>query len=104
MGQAAAVVWTIKFDSKELSRYPLAIIAGLLLAISFPKIGVSGFAWLAPGLMLLAAIGHQRGAAFRIGYVAGLAHHLASLYWLLAIPVKFAPVVGWLALAGFLAL
>ena len=104
MGQAAAVVWKIRFDSGERSRYPLAILAGLLLAISFPKISVSGFAWVAPGLMLLAAIGHGGWATFRIGYVAGLTHHLVSLYWLLMIPVKFAPVVGWLALAAFLAL
>jgi apolipoprotein N-acyltransferase len=104
MGQAAAVVWKIRFDSGERGRYLLAIVAGLLLAISFPKISVSGLAWIAPGLMLLAAMGHKGWAAFRIGYVAGLTHHLASLYWLLEIPVKVAPVVGWLALAAFLAL
>ena len=40
-----------------LSRYPLAILAGLLLAASFPKLSVAGFAWIAPGLMLLAALG-----------------------------------------------
>jgi apolipoprotein N-acyltransferase len=43
--------------------------------------------------------------AFRIGYVAGLTHYLASLYWLLHIPVmKLAPILAWLGLSGFLAL
>ena len=85
-------------------RYALAIAAGLLLAAAFPKIGVAGLAWLAPGLMLATALGFNGVAAFRVGYLAGLALHLASLYWLLCIPVKFAPVFGWLALAAYLAL
>lgn len=54
--------------------------------------------------MLAAALGERGGTAFRIGYVAGLIHYLTSLYWLLLIPVRFAPVVGWLALAAYLAL
>jgi len=104
LGQAAAVVWKITFPAGERGRYLVAIVAGLMLAISFPKLGLAGMAWVAPGLILVAAIGCEGGAAFRIGYMAGLAHHLASLYWLLLIPVPLAPVVGWLALAAFLAL
>ena len=91
------------------SRYPLAIFAGLLLAASFPKIGIAGFAWIAPGLMVVAALGRSGGEAFRIGYVAGLAHYLASLYWLLLIPYRWhgiplGPMAGWLALSAYLAL
>src|ERR1700728_1022594 len=84
-----------------LSRYPLAILAGLLLAASFPKLSVAGFAWIAPGLMLLAALGKPARQAFRIGYVAGLAHYLASLYWLLLIPSVGFPILGWAALSAF---
>jgi apolipoprotein N-acyltransferase len=86
------------------SRYPLAIVAGLLLAASFPKIGLAGFAWIAPGVMLAVALGTRGWERFRIGYVAGLAHYLASLYWLLLIPVKGFPILGWAALGAFLAL
>ena len=39
------------------SRFPLAIIAGLLLAASFPNIGIAGFAWIAPGLVFAIAFG-----------------------------------------------
>src|SRR5260370_31610993 len=85
-------------------RYPLATGCGLLLAAAFPKFGVAGLAWLAPGLMLATALGVGGAASFRLGYAAGLALHLASLYWLLWIPVKVAPVFGWLALAAYLAL
>jgi len=91
------------------SRFPLAIAAGLLLAAAFPKIGIAGFAWIAPGLMLAAALGRAGAESFRLGYVAGLAHYLTSLYWLLLIPyrwhgVPLGPAFGWLALSAYLAL
>jgi len=91
------------------SRYPLAIVAGLLLAASFPKIGIAGLAWVAPALMLAAALGKRGAESFRIGYVAGLAHYLASLYWLLLIPYRWhsiplGPAAGWLSLSAYLAL
>ena len=91
------------------SRYPLAMGAGLVLAAAFPPIGIAGFAWVAPGLMVAVAGGRSGGERFRIGYVAGLAHYLAMLHWLLLIPfrwhgVPIGPAAGWLALGGFLAL
>jgi len=86
------------------SRYPLAIAAGWLLAAAFPKIGVAGFAWIAPALLLTAAHGKTGGKAFRIGYIGGLAFYLASLYWLLLIPVTGYPILGWVALSAYLAL
>ena len=59
--------------------------------------------------MLAAALGKKGWESFRIGYAAGLAHYLASLYWLLLIPYRWhgiplGPAAGWLALAAFLAL
>jgi apolipoprotein N-acyltransferase len=84
-------------------RYGLAALAGLLQALAFPKTGVAGLAWIAPGLLLLAGLGARPGEAFRCGYVAGLAFNLTSLYWLLFIPVRLAPIAGWLALSGYLA-
>jgi len=86
------------------SRYPLAILSGLLLASAFPKIGIAGFAWVAPGLIFATTLGKRGAETFRLGYVAGLVHYLASLYWLLNIPVSGFPILGWIALAAFLAL
>ncbi|MDD5140406.1 MAG: apolipoprotein N-acyltransferase [Verrucomicrobiales bacterium] len=86
------------------SGYLLAIVAGLLLAAAFPNPGIAGFAWVAPALMLVAALGQSGGDAFRVGYVAGISFWLASLYWLLLIPVAGYPVLGWVALSAFMAL
>jgi apolipoprotein N-acyltransferase len=86
------------------SGYLVSIFAGLLLAASFPKFNVAGFAWIAPALMLAAVRGKNSGDAARAGYVAGFAFWLASLYWLLLIPVAGLPILGWLTLSAFIAL
>jgi apolipoprotein N-acyltransferase len=86
------------------NRYLLAMIAGFLLAAAFPKFSVAGFAWIAPGLILFCAIGKTGRQQFWIGYVAGVSHFLASLYWLLFIPFPVGAVAGWLALSAYLAL
>jgi len=82
----------------------MALGAGLLLAAAFPGVGIAGLAWVAPALILAAAHGKTGGDAFRIGYVAGLAQYLASLYWLLLIPVTGYPILGWIALSAYCAL
>ena len=98
---------TLKCFLNELlvrSGYLLAIGAGLLLTAAFPKIGIAGCAWIAPALLIAAAYGKSGGDAFRVGYVAGLAHFLSSLCWLLLIPVPGFPILGWFALSAFIAL
>ncbi len=98
---------TLKRFLNELflrSGYLAAIGAGLLLTMAFPRFGVAGFAWVVPGLLLAIAQGKSRGDAFRVGYVAGLAHFLSSLYWLLLIPAAGFPILGWVSLAAVLAL
>jgi apolipoprotein N-acyltransferase len=86
------------------SGYFIAIIAGLLLAAAFPKIGVAGFAWIAPAFLIFAAQGKNSGDAFRVGYVGGISFWLASLYWLLLMPVNWLPILGWISLCAYLAL
>ena len=86
------------------SRFVFAVLAGLMLAVSFPKFSVAGFAWIAPGLILFCGIGKTGRQRFWIGYVAGLAHFLLSLNWLLAIPFPAGAIAGWLALSGYLAI
>ena len=86
------------------SRYLAAIGAGLVLASAFTKPGIAGSAWIAPALMLACAHGKNSGDSFRIGCVAGLSFWLASLYWLLLMPATGYPILGWVALSGYLAL
>lgn len=85
-------------------RYVLAALAGLVFAGAFPNFNLAGLAWLGPALILASAYGSKGGEAFRIGYVAGFAHFLATLYWLLHMPVMGFPILGWIAMSAFLAL
>lgn len=93
-----------KWLPAEPARCGLAVAAGLLLALSFPNWNVAGLAWIAPGLLLAATMGTSGKAAFRLGVLAGATNWLVGIYWLLLIPVKFAPIVGWLLLSAFLSL
>ncbi len=86
------------------SRYLSALFAGLVLAAAFPKFSVAGFAWLAPALMVFAARKKNGADAFRIGCVSGFAFWLASLSWLLNIPVAGFPILGWVLLSAYCAL
>ena len=99
----------VPFQKIYASRYLMAVIAGLTMAAAFPKIELAGGAWIAPALMLLAAVGKRGSESFRVGYVAGFTHYLASLYWLLFIPYRWhsiplGPATGWVALSAFMAL
>jgi len=85
-------------------RHALAVLAGLLLAAAFPKPGIAGFAWVAPGLLLFSAAGQPAKVAFRLGWLGGFAFNLAALHWLLFIPVTGFPILGWLVLSAYCAL
>lgn len=102
----AKLAW-LSFLSNQLllrHRYFLAALAGFGLATAFPKFDFAGAAWAAPALILACAYRTDARTAFRIGYVAGLAFYLSTLYWLLHIPVTAFPIFGWFAMSAFLAL
>jgi apolipoprotein N-acyltransferase len=101
---AHAVGWRFAVELFWRSGYLVAVGAGWLLALAFPKFSVAGFAWVAPALLLAAAYGKSGGDSFRVGCIGGLAFWLASLYWLLLMPATGFPILGWLALAGYVAL
>jgi apolipoprotein N-acyltransferase len=86
------------------SGYLAALAAGVLLALAFPKFSIAGFAWVAPGLLLVGARGQSPAGRFRVGYLGGMVFWLISLYWLLLMPVTGLPILGWVALAAFIAL
>lgn len=85
------------------SGYLIAIVAGLLLALAFPKFSFAGLAWICPALLALAARGKTGADAFRAGYVGGLAFWLTSLYWLLYMPVAGLPILAWVVLSAYIA-
>jgi len=70
-------------------------VAGVLLAASFPKFGVPGFAWaaLAPLIVAVAlrvsAPRYSAWAAFRLGMATGVVFFGGALYWTVAVMTTY---------------
>ena len=95
-------------------REGLAVLSGVLLVLSFPKLGHGAVAWVALVPLLVAVHGAGGGRGLRLGYLAGLVSSLGILYWTslvviqyggLSLPVGIAVMtLLCLAVAGFPAL
>lgn len=96
----------ISFKSKWLP----AIISGLLLTASFPKVGFSLLAWLALVPLFIALRGLEPKEAFRVGMLTGLTHYLTLLYWVVFTMRTYGYLPWWqcvsllVLLAAYLAL
>lgn len=65
----------------EKSKWLTAVASGLLLTAAFPKIELSILAWVALVPLLVLLRGASSRQAFRLGMIAGMAHYLTLLYW-----------------------
>lgn len=73
----------------ELKTSGIAILSGLLLTVSFPKVDLNWLAWgaLVPLLWVLKDV--TPGEAFRRGMLFGLSHFVSLLYWLVPTMVTY---------------
>ena len=108
---AARVVWrAVRISSNTLTRGALAFASGLALALAFPKLDLSLFAWAAFVPLFHAIEDEPLARVFGWAWLAGFAFYLGSLYWI-AIPlhnfadvrIEFA-ILPMFLLAGVLAL
>ena len=87
-----------------------AIISGLLLTTAFPKVGLSGLAWLALVPLFISLRRCNPRDAFRTGMVFGLTHYLTLLYWVVITMHTYGYLPWWqcvsllVLLAAYLAL
>ncbi|MBT2501199.1 apolipoprotein N-acyltransferase [Curtobacterium sp. ISL-83] len=88
----------LPFAARPLAQaFPLAVIGGVLLALSFPTPGWWFLAYPAVACLLLAAMGQRVRRAAWLGYVAGAAFWLPAIAW----AGRYLGPVPWLALALF---
>jgi apolipoprotein N-acyltransferase len=59
----------------------MALLTGILLTGAFPDTGAAPLAWAALLPLFAALQGQTARQGFRLGFVAGLAHHATLLYW-----------------------
>ncbi|MGH9256530.1 MAG: apolipoprotein N-acyltransferase [Vicinamibacterales bacterium] len=87
--------------------YGLALLSGVLLALSFPKFGYPAFAWIAlvPLLIALSVGGRQPPLrAFTLGLISGIVYFVGTIYWTGAVLRQFGGVPIPLALLAMLLL
>jgi apolipoprotein N-acyltransferase len=77
-------LWLAKLNSK-IKNSIAAVLSGLLLTASFPKIGIDWLAWFALIPLLYALRQQSSAGGFRIGFIAGVSHYLTLLYWLVPV-------------------
>jgi len=63
-------------DSRKGRRWALAIVSGLLLALAYPPFEVATLAWIGLAPLLIALEGVTPGAAFALGWLAGVSGSL----------------------------
>jgi apolipoprotein N-acyltransferase len=100
--------------SSRATDYSLAIVSGILLALSFPKFGQPAFAWIALAPLLLALTG-WRGRpgrvpgqpplhAFLLGLTTGVVSFVGTIYWTGTVIKTFGEVPTVLAYGAMLLL
>jgi apolipoprotein N-acyltransferase len=79
--------------------FVLAVLSGVLLALSFPKFGHPAFAWIALAPLLVAVTRRTQPArrAFTLGLVAGVVYFTGTLYWLVETMTTFGGLPTWQA-------
>jgi apolipoprotein N-acyltransferase len=76
-------------DRRILRRELLAVLSGVLLALSFPKFGHGVVGWFAL-VPLLVALAEAHGArAFALGYLAGAVASLGIVYWTALVVIQY---------------
>lgn len=77
---------------------PLALLSGVLFALSFPKYGHPSLAWIALAPLLVAcATSRSVSASIRLGFLTGFVGFLGTLYWVVNVVQVFGGLPVWIA-------
>jgi len=71
----------MSFNFNDREAVLLAVLSGLLLTAAFPPGDMGWMAWFALVPLLVAVDRTSPSKAFRLGFVAGMAHYLTLVYW-----------------------
>ena len=88
----------MKLNLKEVF---LALISGLLTALSFPKFSFSFLIWISFIPLLLVLHGKKTKGAFLLGFIAGFAHYALLIYWIPSVPAHYGNVPYFLSFLIF---
>ena len=81
-----------------------ALLSGFLLTCAFPKVGADWLVWIGLMPLLLSIKDLSPKPAFYIGLLAGIAHYLTLLYWLVPVMKTYGHLPMPLAISTLMAL
>jgi len=76
----------LKINYKEIL---LALLSGVLTALSFPKFNLSFFAWISLIPLLFIISGKKPKPSFLLGLIAGFSHYALLIYWIPSVPAHY---------------
>ena len=91
------------FHDTEIRNRAYAVLSGLMLTFSFPPFHAPWLAWVALVPLLRAITGQSGRESFLLGMIAGCAHYLTLIYWVVVVLGHYGGL-PWFASAGVLLL
>ncbi len=82
---------------KLFNEYFQSVVAGLILALSFPKFSLWFLGWISLALPLWLVTRYDIKKAFKLGFFFGLSFFIASLYWIDIVLRKYGGLPFWLS-------
>jgi apolipoprotein N-acyltransferase len=78
--------------------YALAILSGILLALSFPSFGIPTLAWIALAPLLVVLDTPSLPRAFALGLTTGVVYFTGTLYWITHVMSSYGGLQLWTAI------
>src|SRR6202162_4851563 len=73
-------------------RLLLALASGGALALAYPSFNIPLLGWIAPALLIVAALGERPRFAFLLGWLQGAAYYGLSLPWFYTVMRRYGPL------------
>jgi apolipoprotein N-acyltransferase len=73
-------------------RLLLALASGVMLALAYPSMNIPILGWIAPALLIVAALGERPGFAFLLGSLQGAVYFGLSLPWFYTVMRQYGPL------------
>ncbi len=88
----------------SIRKWLLAILSGLMLTASFPPGRLSWIAWFALVPLLKSLDNESPFRAFKLGFIAGIAHYITLIYWIVVVLEHYGNLNPFVSLGPFLLL
>ena len=95
---SSRLVADVSLRYRDRSAFPLAILSGILLALSFPRFGHPAIAWIALTPLLVTLRRGSLVRAFGLGLTTGAVYFAGTVYWITNVMALYGNLPTWVAI------